>query len=415
MKAAIFPGWWQVAVAITIQAVYSAAIYSGYSVVAMPLQHAFQPSRVVLMLGITVTSLVGGALTPFLGAAMDRYSLRIIMLIGASLLPAGFLALSFATSMTYVVSVYAIFMAVASVLLGPVASSALLARWFTRRRGLAMGIAAAGSTLGSLILPPLLQGLIDHFDWRTAFRIFAGILFAIAVPVIAFVAVNRPSDRNLFPDGDGPPSEASAEFGQGHFRTTISVLRDPNFWFISVILGLVLSSASAVGSNLLPIAIGKGITADRGALLISVLSAGAFTGKMVFAGVGDRIDLRLLLAIAMLVLATGMLGFLQADGYAMLVAATLLTGLSGGTVVPLWGYLLARAFGPENIGRVMGLMNFVVLPVTIGAPPLFGWVYDKTGSYNNAFILYMALLPALAIVLLPRIRTQPATPATKAA
>ena len=52
-----FPGWWQVVAAMIVQAVSTASIYTSYSVIAASLQSAFEPSRMVLMLGMTATAL----------------------------------------------------------------------------------------------------------------------------------------------------------------------------------------------------------------------------------------------------------------------------------------------------------------------------------------------------------------------
>ena len=70
----IFFGWWQVAVALLLNAVGSASIFTAYSVIAVPLEQAFEPSRTMLMMGITVANLGAGALSPFAGAAIASRS-----------------------------------------------------------------------------------------------------------------------------------------------------------------------------------------------------------------------------------------------------------------------------------------------------------------------------------------------------
>lgn len=409
MTGRFFFGWWQVAVAMIIQGVSAATVFTAYSIVAVPLQEAFDTSRMAVMLGMTAAVLAAGILNPVLGAAMDRYSLRSLMLAGAGAISAGFLALSFTTSIAQSIAVYAILMSVASILLGPMAASALLARWFTRRRGMAMGIAAIGTSIGGLLFPPLIQGLIDAFEWRDALRILSLILLVLTVPVIGLLAVDRPADKNLFPDGETAAVVATVDSGHAKFGSTGGILRDVNFWLIAAAIGFIFAGATGFISNLLPLAIGKGISPDRGALLISILSVGSFTGKVLFASGADRVDLRLALAAACLVLSLSMFSFLQADGYALLAAGSILLGLAAGSVLPLWGFLLARAFGPDNIGRVMGIMGLVIMPLNLFAPPLFGWIYDETGSYNLGFMLCIGLLAAV-MILLPKIRTHPPAP-----
>jgi MFS family permease len=368
------------------------------------------------MLGITVSLLATGLLNPLLGTAIDRYSLRILMLVGSGALAVAYVALSFVPSIWWAIAIYAAIMPVGAVLVGPVAASALLTRWFSGRRGLAMGIAAGGSTLGSLILPPSLQGLIDLFAWHMAFRIFAAIILAVTLPVILYLVINDPAERGLYPDGADHPPDAVADRSNAEFASTWTVLRDVNFWLIALIFGSVLAGSAATAVSILPIVAAKGFSADKGALLIPVLAAGAFTGKVLFAPIADRVDLRLALGLAMLCFGLGMFGFLSAHEYVPLIVAAALVGIGGGAPVPLWSLIISRAFGPANIGRVMGLMTFVITPITLITPLFFGRIFDRTGSYNPVFMIEMGVVTLGALLLL-RVRTEPAarlqaTPAT---
>ena len=198
----VFPGWWQVAVSLVLQAASSASVFTAYSIIAVPLEKTFEPSRMVLMLGIPAVVAATGVLSPVIGAAIDKFSIRLLMLAGTFILGLGFVLLSFASSMNQVLLIYLIPMAMSCVLTGPVAGSALLARWFNHRRGLAISIAAGGAAVGGLIVPPLLQYLIATFEWRAALQIFGVGVFAITAPLVALVVVSRPAERNLAAYGD---------------------------------------------------------------------------------------------------------------------------------------------------------------------------------------------------------------------
>ena len=406
----IFPGWWQVAAAMLLQAVSSASVFTAYSVVAVPFQMEFAPSRMFLMLGITVTSLASGCLGPSLGVALDRYSLRKLMLAGAAALAAGFLLLSVTSSMVQVLVVYLLLMSTSSLLLGPLATSALLARWFSRRRGLAMGLAASGSAIGGLLIPPLLQALIDSFEWRLALRIFGGFVFLLTVPVIIGLVINRPEDRGLFADGASAPAPETDGGSQTALASTTNLLRNANFWYIAVILGCMFGGPMGIISNLLPFVMDRGIEPTMGALLLSMFAAANFSGKLLCAAVADRVSLRLVMGLIIVLLATAVIGLVQAEGYALLAAAIVLLGVPGGVALPLWSILVARIFGPASIGRVMGMMNLIVMPFMLVAPPLFGWVFDVTGSYNAGYIGYVVLLLCMFLPL-SRVRVGQQLPA----
>lgn len=392
MKAPLFPGWRQVSASLVLQGVSAASIFTAYSVLAVALDNAFQPSRMVLMLGITLTALVAGVCSPALGAVIDRYSIRNLMLFGAVFLAGGFFLISCSTSMVQVLAVYALCMASSSILLGPLATSALLARWFERRRGLAMGIAATGTAVGGLLIPPLLQGLIDAFDWRMALRIFAVLVLLTTGPVVALLVINRPEDRGLRPDGDDDIASDHSSSPPPAVLSARTVLRSKNFWIVALSIGAIFGTSVGVGTNLMPFVLDKGIAAELGALLLSVLSAASLCGKLLYAAAADRIDLRLLIMSILALFAAGLVGYLLAASYAALVMWIILIGFSSGGALPLWSIIVARIYGPASVGSVMGMMNFVIMPFTLSAAPLLGWVYDRTGGYYHGFIGFTAML-----------------------
>jgi MFS family permease len=390
------------------QAVGPGAIIVCFSVIAVPLQ-SFAPSRAVLMLTMTITYLINGLTNPLLGAAMDRYSIRKLLVGGAVFLAAGFLALSFARSMLHVFLAYGVFLSLANATLGPLSYSTLLPRWFVRRRARAVGITVLGYALGGLFLPPLFQYLIDTFGWRDAVRLFAAFVVVIIVPLIGWLIVDRPADVGLYPDGDAqPPPEAIAESAVPR-QSTLSLLGDMNFWVVTLGVGLVVCGAAGVLGNMVPFAMSRGFTAAKGALVLSCFSGGSFCSKLLYAAFGDRLSPRLGLAAGLLLFALSSLVFLRSYTYPVLLAASFLHGTAVGVALPLWSYLTARLFGSSNVGRVFGLMTIVVTPLSLLAPPVLGRIYDVTGAYDYGFILYMVLaLCALLLVSRLRVATQPA-------
>jgi len=109
-------------------------------------------------------------------------------------------------------------------------------------------------------------------------------------------------------------------------------------------------------------------------------------------------------------LATGLLFFTVSSGcflrgysYPVLLTASFLFGMGVGTSLPLWSYLTARVFGTANVGRVFGLMNVVTIPFLLLAPPVMGAIFDRTGAYDDGFILYICLGLA-ALLMVPRLR-----------
>ncbi len=389
-----------------VQAISTGSIFSAYSVIAAPLKVEFMPSNMVLMLGITVTALGSGLLSPALGVAIDRFSVRKLMLFGSSLVAVGFWLMSVSTSMVQVIAVYAVFMSAGCVLLGPIATSALLARWFTHNRGLAMGIAGSGAAIGGFLMPPLLQGLIDQLAWREALQAFSAITLVISIPLIAWLVVDRPT-----PPADPRPDIGRTDEGARDLAATKpklqlsagAALRDTNFWLIALTLGVLFCGPMAVVSNLIQLVGEKGIQPGHGAFLISITAGANFAGKLILAGVADRIGHRLLLAIALIGIGLGIGGLLYANSFSLLAASCSVIGLFAGAASPLWSVILAHVYGADRIGKMMGLMTLVIMPFTLLSAPLFGWIYDLTGNYDNALQGYIGLV-VLALLFVSQLR-----------
>jgi len=381
----MFYGWVLAAVAFLVLMLSNGAIMYSYSVVAVPMGLEFEASRLVMMLGVTLMTLCGGIVSPWFGSLVDRWSLKGMMLLGAIGMSFGYVVLSFTTASWQVPVVYGMFMMLGTNLLGPLTTSTLLARWFTKKRGMAMGVAAVGTSVGGFIFPPLIQGLIDHYEWRIALRYLGAGLLLVSVPAVLLV-VNRPQDRGLHADGElmdaayVPPHVAAVSFGE--------LLKNRNFILIAIVMSLLFMTYTGVMSNMAPFAMGRGLSADEAALLISAIAVAGVVGKLIFGAVADKIDLRIGLAASMITVIMCMLVLLSMTGYSALMLGAALLGLAAGGMLPVWGSILAVLFGSANYGRVMGMMNPLIMPLTLVGAPLAGFIFDTRGAYDGAFLLF---------------------------
>ena len=141
----------------------------------------------------------------------------------------------------------------------------------------------------------------------------------------------------------------------------------------------------------------------EGCTLPSFAGAG-FAGKLLCASFVDRIDCRFAFVLILSVFSMGVFGCYHFDRYVMLVVSCFVVGISSGGASPLWSVVLARIYGPENIGRVMGLMSLIIMLGTLLGPPIFGLVFDKTGSYDSAFLGYVLILMLVMLLLVPSIK-----------
>lgn len=397
--------WLQLVVAFLIQATGTGALSYSYSVIAVPLAETYDASRMTLMLGLTCMTLGAGMVSPLAGVAIDRLSLRLIIIFAILMTATGFVALSLTTAMWQVPAIYGLIFCFGYVLLGPLSASTLLARWFTHNRGLALGIAGAGTSFGGFLFPPLITWLTELLGWRLALQVFAGVIALIAVPV-ALLAVDRPASKAYTPPADGA-AEHEAHSGE-RFNSTDAILRHRGFWLIAVSVGFMFAAFTATVGSLMPFILDTGATREQGAILIANLALAAVPGTLLFGWCADRFDVRLALAAIMVLMGIGLALFWGEPDMSRLVAGSLILGLGGGGMLPVWSSLLAQVYGALNYGRVMGLMAPVLLPFNLLTPPLAGWVRDISGSYDLAFMGFVLLL-LLAVAMIPLIERSGST------
>jgi MFS family permease len=395
-------GWRQVGVCFMLMAA-TAMIATTYSFIALPLIREFKLSQGTALLAMTVLSGTGAVLTPLLGNLMDRVSVRRMMVLGGLALAAGYAAISLATSFIQVLVIFALLVAPANVLLGPVAATVLLSRWFADRRGLAMGIAIAGISAGTFMFPRIVQTMLDTWEWREALQLFSLLLLVWTVPA-ALMAVDRPADRGLYPDGaDEPSATVKAEIARDPV-TVWEVISNPAFWMLALTVAIVTSGMKGMITNLARIGLNAGIEPAEAATFASVYAACGFISKLNFAALADRIGARVLMFASLGGVALGMACLAQTgSGYWTIAIGIGIVGMFGGLMVPIESYLAPRIFGQRAVGKAMGLLAGTILLTLLISPPLFGYIFDLTGSFAGMFWTYCGMA-LVALLWVPWIR-----------
>jgi sugar phosphate permease len=325
---------------------------------------------------------------------------------GGILLAAGYAAISLATTFVHVLVVFAVLIAPANVLLGALAVTVLLSRWFVQRRGTAMGIAFAGISVGGFFFPIIIQSLLDAFEWREALRLLGLVLVVWTVPA-TLLTMERPSNLGLHPDGAAaPPPQLGPELAARSVSAR-EILGDPAFWLIAVTVAIVTAGMKGLITNLAPLAIDEGIDAGDAAFLVSIFAACSLVSKLSFAALADKLGPRVLMFVSLGGFALGMAVLTQAKlGYAAIALGVGVTGLFGGMMIPTESYLAPRVFGQQAVGRALGMLSGVILIGLLSTPPLFGLIFDLTGSYTGIFWAFSGLA-LLALAWVPTMRLSP--------
>jgi MFS family permease len=339
-----------------------------------------------------ITLAVGGLMAPLAGAAADRFGVRPLMLVGAVLLSAGYFLYSRVDSLS---EIYAIHFLFASTLAtcGLVVNVILVSRWFVRDRGLALGIALAGTSLGNGTLPPLNAALMGEVGWRAAFA-WTSLLPLLLIPVILFIVRERPADRMAQQPpadarGNAPAAPASLEF-----RTA---LRTRNFWVLALIAMFTFFSIIGTQAHLNLYMLGRGFSQMDAGFSYTVLFYLGLVGKILSGFLADRFGRKRVFVTTLAVMTAGAIT-LASPAANVLWGGLVLFGLGWGGLYTLLQLLAADYFGPRHLGKILGAIT--VLDTFGGGlgPPLIGAIRDSAGSYAPAFFLVAGLVTVALLI-----------------
>ena len=225
-----------------------------------------------IMLGPTFATIIGLVAMPIAGLLLDRYSIRLIMVLGSIFFATGLWGLAKITSATQFIFVFGFTMSIANCLVGSMSSSTLISHWFAKNRGRALGLSAAGTSIGGIVLPAAFAFLINLYGWRTTLELFSVSLLLILLPIILFTVRDKPPLAKKEVDTTREDSE-SLSVKKSIEMTTRDFISIPNFWYLGISLGILFSGYSAVLANLTPYAIDLGLeTKDASFCLNSYLA-----------------------------------------------------------------------------------------------------------------------------------------------
>jgi MFS family permease len=302
------------------------------------------------------------------GWLVDRIEALRVMLLGAITTGIGFLAAS--RSDTY----YALLVANLIVATGVTAAtlipaSLLIAGWFGERRGLAMGLTFAGTSLGGAAMIVIANKAIAFGGWRAGYLAMALPMVLIVAPLVLFVVRGRPSSGSVV----GEP-----------------ILKQP----APVVLpGVELSEAF---SN--PVVL-VGYTASLAASSLSTIYLMSTFGKLSMGPSADRLSPRIVLSVVFGGAALGTLFLLGAKSGPMLAGFIVLVGIASGTPLVLLPLVFIQSLGLRRLGSVQGVAGiFATIGAAVG-PVAAGRIFDVSGSYAIAFGIFAAMWLGAALAI----------------
>jgi len=381
--------------------------YYIFGVLLKPLSEALETSRFVISLALTGQIVMSAVLGPWLGRAVGERSIKVLMTAGFALLSLGLMAISLAETVWAFYLAFTLLISTGFALAGPIPNAALIANWFSRNRGSAMGISQFGVTLSGAVLVPVFTWLMLSFNWQTALQIFALVVPLLALPLIWLGVVKTPADRGTHPDGiDAEDERSSQPVLEDQDWTLSRAIRTPTVWRLALVMGPGFMGISAVLLSLHSHLTDAGMTAMRASSLVAGMTLAGAIAKPTFGILSDYFDKRWVTLVSIGFMFTGVAGLISSAHYPLLMLSAVSFGLGYGAQMPMFNILIATLFGPTAFARMVGIMGPIMLPFNLIGLPLSTLTYETFGSYIPAYatilVLYLVAIGGLWGLKLPK-------------
>ncbi|RWS02910.1 monocarboxylate transporter 10-like isoform X3, partial [Dinothrombium tinctorium] len=350
-------------------------------------------------------------ISPLTSIITDRFGIQKTTVIGAIVASIGMFVSSFTVSDTNISS--ALFCLTYGLILGIgyslvyAPSLVILGHYFEKRLGFVNGIAAAGSSVFTVILPLFLPFLFTKFGVRTTYQFLTLLTLVLVLCALSFI--------------ERAPKPTAKEEGEEEkiciAKDTLEVKRENIFnrsiWqnkmFVLWIVGVPLALFGYFVPYIFLVTHVKQILPDENAeLLVTFIGAFSGIGRLLFGKVSDLPQFNPIALQQLAFISIGLLTLLLVlvKNYTVLIVLCSGFGLFDGCFISLIGPVAHNIVGQVGASQAIGfLLGSCSIPLTIG-PPVAEYLYGIYGNYTLAFIL--AGIPPFvgAVMMLPIIRMQ---------
>ncbi len=338
------------------------------------------------------------------GRLLDRHGARIMMTAVAILF--GFAAI-WMSSLTHPVQLAVGFVAIRTLGQGSLTfmPTTLVSLWFLRWRGRATAICTLGGALSFAIFPILIHALIANTGWRNAWLVLASIIWIVLIPPAALLIRRNPESVGLLPDGQPPPAKTPPlkdkvdSTKEVHFSLG-EASRTRTFWLLLIAGAAPSLISTALTFHHVSFLATKGIPSGIAASIFGIMGPMQILGIFIAGFLADRFPGRYLLVVGQVLLVATMLWtfLITSTWHAFFYGAML--GLSIGFIMPISAVIWPNYYGRRHLGSIRGVATSGMAVFAALGPFPFGFIFDLTGAYSLAILIFLALPVSSAVAAL---------------
>ena len=391
-KGKLFYGWWIVVAMFMIMTfLYTPAInLTSIFTNSVTEELGFSASSFTLYYTIMAFSCMIAA--PFVGKIAKKVDIRVLIGVSTVLGALAYLAFSFAQNlMTFYIAAVPLGVSIAGAALIP--TSLIITNWFNEKRGLALGIAMAGSGFGGIFLSPIMTAMIANIGWRQAYLAIAILIAVTILPFVFTVIRLTPAEKGLAPLGEAKVNTGAPKELKG--LTQKAAAKTLSFWLFVIAIVITGIVVNAMIVNLTPYLTGAGMTATNAGLVLSAASLFVLLGKLGIGPVFDKINLKIVMIIIGICNVLSFICLMNGGNFWMAILYTAFTGVgaTAATVAP--SVLTASLFGVKDFSSIFGVVS---LCSSLGAALSATVASAILASTGNNYTILLTTLIVLAIV-----------------
>jgi len=389
-----YPGWRVVFICqIGVLSGIATIFFTIFTLFIKPWQHDFGWNREQISQAFTLAAMSVAVCSPIMGRILDRVEPRKLIAWMMVAFGLGFASLAWLTPHLGRLEVTAVFIGVAGTGTYQLGYARIVASWFERRLGAALSVVVAGSGLGSLFIPPLVQHSITVYGWRSTILILSALPLLLGAPLTYFFA---PSPRTHLTH----PSSSGKQSGAAIGIPWKQALATRSFWLIALGVGCMSLAENGVLVHLAPMLSDRGLKVEDAAFIVSILGGSSVAGRLLLGWILDYFEGAGIAMGALLLAGSGIFFLGHARSFHAAALAALIAGLGMGCEFDLIPYMLKRYFGMRSFATMYGLTYSVYAVAGGTAPLLLGYVYDVTGSYTHILSVFSVVTACVAFAML---------------
>lgn len=368
-------------------------VYTVFGLFLLPIAGEFHWPRSTVSIVLLIVAIASAIGYPIVGRTIDRYGSRVVILWGLVAFALAVASVSLVGgNRLELYAAYAL-IGVTGTIPSSVTFTKVIAGWFDRHRGLALGIVGGiGNGIGSAISPLYAQALIERHGWRAGYVGLGAAILCLGLPLL-FLLLRDP-----------PARAATGVAGSGTDATLKQARAGGTFWLILSAIALGAGCMTAVFAHVVPILTDRGLDGQRATLVLVTFSIVTAGWQVAVGSLLDRIPRPWVTAPFYGAALAGLLLLAWSASYPQLLVAGALMGLGLGTEYGVLPYFLSRYYGLRHYGAISGAVYGVIVLIQGVTPFLMDLVFDQTGSYRAAIvaICFGLACGALLILRLPR-------------